>query len=733
MGILTKLVFFNIFNEVPVFEIMNSLLEISFSLPLTDSLLIFSVVLFVILAAPMVLRKFNIPSLVGLILAGLALGPHGLHVLNLDSSIRLFGKVGLLYIMFLAGLDLDMDEFRLQRWRSVGFGLLSFGFPMLLGYPVFRYILEFSPLQSLLIASLISTHTLVSYPLASRLGVGKNPVVAVAVGGTILTDTVVLLILAAIMRSVHGTLNHTFWIRLGVSVGLFFTAVLGLVPSGARWFFQKVQEDAPMQYLFVLGLVFLSGLLAELAGMDAIIGAFMAGLALNRLIPSSSALMNRIDFVGNTLFIPFFLLEVGMMVHLNAFLKGWTVLILAVVLLAVALSGKWLAAWVSQLGFGYSRSQRQLLFGLSSSRAAATLAVILVAYNASIVSDTVLNATIILILVTCLLSSFITERSARSLALENPQEAPPSRPVSRLLLPLANPANLIPMLDFAALLLPAVGAASLHAVHVIQEGSDAPELLRGSQDLLEKARKHLAASDRELQVASRIDLNTASGIHHQLQELGAEELILGYQTRRGPIGRLFGTTGSSLIQRYWNTIYCCRFVEPLVLTKRMWLFWPGYSEQELGFELLLERFAHLALQLGASQHHACSDGTFRRIKDWYAAHGPMAQQHWVPANTAVDFLACARSLSRHDMAILVQARKATLSYDPQTDAAMERIAKLLEEQSLLMVFPKQFEGGQEALAFQAPDLSLSPLQERMLRLGAWGKRLGKHLGRIRNS
>lgn len=713
---------------------MDRLLEISFSLPLKDSLLIFSVELFVILLAPLVLRKFNIPSLVGLILAGLALGPHGLHVLNLDSSIRLFGKVGLLYIMFLAGLDLDMDEFRQQRWRSVGFGLLSFGFPMLLGYPVFRYLLDFSPLQSLLIASLISTHTLVSYPLASRLGVGKNPVVAVAVGGTILTDTLVLLIFAAIMGSVHGTLNQAFWMRLGVSVALFFAAVLGLVPLVARWFFQKVQEDAPIQYLFVLGLVFLAGLLAELAGMDAIIGAFMAGLALNRLIPSSSALMNRIDFVGNTLFIPFFLLEVGMMVHLNAFLKGWTVLILAAVLLAVGFGGKWLASWVAQLGFHYSRSQRQLLFGLSSSRAAATLAVILVAYGASIVSDAVLNATIILILVSCLLSSFITEKSARILALDSPQAAGfSSRPASRLLLPLANPANLIPMLDFAALLLPPGDSTSLHAVHVIQEGGDASVLLRGSQDLLENARRHLAASDRELQVASRIDLNAASGIHHQLQELGAEELVLGYQTRKGALERLFGSTGSSLIQRYWNTIYCCRFVEPLPLTKRIWLFWPEFSEQELGFELLLERFAHLALQLGAGQHHLGSEGTFRRIQEWNAAHGPLAQQHWLPANTAADFLGGARSLSRHDLAILVQARKATLSYDPQTEAVMERIGKLLQEQSLLMVFPKQFEGSQETLAFRAPGLSLSPLQERMLRLGAWGKHLGRRLGRTRNS
>lgn len=709
---------------------MHQRLEITFSLPLTDSLLIFSVVLFVILLAPILLRSIKIPSLVGLILAGLALGPHGFHVLNLDSSIRLFGKVGLLYIMFLAGLDLDMDEFRLQRWRSVGFGLLSFGFPLLIGYPVCRFLLHYGSLQSLLIASLFSTHTLVSYPLANRLGVSKNPVVAVAVGGTIITDTLVLLIFAAIMGAVHGALNQAFWIRLGISVLLFIGAVLGLVPLGARWFFRKVQEDAPSQYLFVLGVVFLAGLMAELAGMDAIIGAFMAGLALNRLIPSSSALMNRIEFVGNTLFIPFFLLEVGMMVHLNAFLQGWGVIGLALVLLVVAFSGKWVAAWLTQLGFHYSRSQRQLLFGLSSSHAAATLAVILVAYNAGIVFDTVLNATVILILASCLISAVLTEKAARQLALERPALQPAHVGAqARLLIPLANPVNLAPLLDFAAWLTPRGSGHSLHAVHIVQEGSDAPEQLRSSRDLLDQAQKHLASSDRMLEVASRIDLNAATGIHHHLQELGAEELILGYQIRRGAFGRLFGTTGSSLIQQYWKTMYSCRLVEPLALTKRMWVFWPAYIEQEEGFELLLERFRHLALQLGASQHHVCHEITHRSIETWNAAHGPLSHQEWHSIRKASDMLSPVQGFNRHDLVLMIQARSGTLSYDPQTESIQERLTRRIPEHNLIVVFPSQREGSEDHSVILTPAPSLGPLQDSLNRLSGWRKYLGHLLRR----
>ncbi|HVB04130.1 MAG TPA: cation:proton antiporter, partial [Chitinophagaceae bacterium] len=394
-----------------------------FSLPLKDPVLIFSLLLFIILLAPVILRKFRIPSIIGLIIAGLVIGPHGLNLLsgslmvNDGSSINLFGKVGLLYIMFLAGLELDLNEFRRNRSRSLLFGILTFSFPFVMGTWVCLHLLHFSLMSSILISSMFSTHTLVAYPIASRLGLTRNKAVTVAVGGTIITDSAVLLILAIITGSSKGQLNQAFWIQMAISLVVFVSVVFWGFPVIGRWFFKNIKEDNASQYIFVLALVFLSAFMAEVAGIDAIIGAFMAGLALNRLIPHTSPIMNRIEFVGNALFIPFFLIGVGMLVDLRVLTNGTEALLVAGTLIAVSFTGKWIAAFLTQLFFRYSNLQRKVLFGLTSAHAAATLAVILVGYRIGLVNVEVLNGTVILILVTCLVASFITDKAGRKLAI----------------------------------------------------------------------------------------------------------------------------------------------------------------------------------------------------------------------------------------------------------------------------------------------------------------------------
>ena len=303
-------------------------LAMSLNLPLKDPVPIFSLVLFIVLLAPIVLRKFRIPSIIGLILAGVAIGDHGFDLIE-KGSIDLFGRAGLLYIMFLAGLELDMGEFRKNRNRSAVFGVLTFCIPMGLGMLVCNYILHFPFVATLLVSSMFSTHTLVAYPIASRLGITKNEAVTITVGGTIITDSAVLLILAVITGYGKGQLGQGFWIQLGVSIAIFTAAVLWGFPLLGRWFFRKIKDDKVTHFIFVFALVFLAAFLAELAGVDAIIGAFLAGLALNRLIPATSPLMNRIEFVGNAIFIPFFLISVGMLVDLHILLRGPQALIIA--------------------------------------------------------------------------------------------------------------------------------------------------------------------------------------------------------------------------------------------------------------------------------------------------------------------------------------------------------------------------------------------------------------------
>src|SRR5690554_3747007 len=349
-----------------------------FELPLGNPVLIFSLILFIILLSPILLRKLNIPGIIGLIIAGVVIGPHGLNILEKSSAIDLFSTIGLLYIMFIAGLELDMNEFKSNRNKSLLFGLFTFIFPLGIGFPVCYYLLGYDFNASFLTASMFATHTLVAYPIVSKLGVSKNQAVAITVGGTILTDTAVLIILAVIIGNSQGNLDKEFWIRLLVSLAIFSFIMFFIVPKIAKWFFRKLESEKHSHYIFLLSVVFFAAFLAEVAGVEPIIGAFVAGLALNKLIPHSSALMNRIEFIGNSLFIPFFLIGVGMLVDVSVITKGPNALIIAGTLSAVALIGKWLAALFTQLVFKYSAAQRQLIFGLSGAHAAATLAVILV-------------------------------------------------------------------------------------------------------------------------------------------------------------------------------------------------------------------------------------------------------------------------------------------------------------------------------------------------------------------
>jgi Kef-type K+ transport system membrane component KefB len=428
-----------------------------FDLPLNNPVLVFSLILFIILLAPIVLRRLNIPGIIGLIISGLIIGPYGLNFLEKNSAVDLFSTIGLLYIMFIAGLELDMNEFKRNRNKSILFGFFTFIVPFAIGFPVCHYLLGYDFNASLLTANMFSTQTLVTYPIVSKLGVSKNQAVAVTVGGTILTDTAVLILLAVIMGNSKGNLNQEFWIELGVSLVIFSAIMFLLIPRITKWFFTKLESEKHAHYIFVLSVVFFSAFLAEICGLEPIIGAFVAGLALNPLIPHSSALMNRIEFIGNSLFIPFFLISVGMLIDVRVILSGPMAIIIAAVLTISAIFGKWIAALFTQLILKYSQTQRQLIFGLSSAHAGAILAVVLVGYKAGILDENILNGTIILILITCLVASFATEKASKKILLTEKSTELSSSEINllkneQILLPIANLMNIEKLLEFALLI-----------------------------------------------------------------------------------------------------------------------------------------------------------------------------------------------------------------------------------------------------------------------------------------
>ncbi|HCB89033.1 MAG TPA: sodium:proton antiporter, partial [Porphyromonadaceae bacterium] len=429
-----------------------------FTLPFTNPVLIFAVLLAIVLLAPILLKRFNVPSIIGLIVAGVIIGPFGLNLIdNNHPGVSMFSTIGLLYIMFIVGLELDLNEFVANKNKSLVFGFFTFILPLSIGFPVCHYLLGYDINASFLTASMFATHTLVTYPIVSRMGVAKNQAVAITVGGTILTDTAVLIILALILSSSDGGLNLIFLLKLLVSLIVFSAIVFLLIPRITKWFFQKAEGEKYLHYIFVLFVVFFCGFLAELGGIEPIIGAFAAGLALNRLIPHSSALMNRIEFFGNSLFIPIFLISVGMLVNISVVFNGLTTVLIALALTVTAVFGKWVAAFFTQVIFKYSVTQRNIIFGLSSSHAAATIAVIIVGYNAGILDEYILNGTIILILLTCIVASLVTQKSAKELAISQ-ENAPFAESdlgafaQEKILVPIANPSNIGHHVELALLM-----------------------------------------------------------------------------------------------------------------------------------------------------------------------------------------------------------------------------------------------------------------------------------------
>jgi Kef-type K+ transport system membrane component KefB len=390
-----------------------------FDLPFTDPVLVFLLILIIVLLSPLLLEKIKIPYIVGFIIAGIIIGPHGFNLLSRNSGIGLFSTIGLLYLMFIAGIDLNLSEFKKQKHKSFVFGFLTFSLPILIGFPCCYYLLEYPLITSLLTSSMFATHTLVSYPIVKKYNISKNEAVAITVGGTILTDTAVLIILAVIIGADNRGLSALFWLKLCVSLIIFTVVVLLLVPRIAKWFFTKAESGKTTHYIFILTCLFSSAFFARLAGLEPIIGSFMAGLALNPIVADKSSLKKDIDFVGNSIFIPFFLISVGMVVDTHAFFKGSQAALVAITLTVVAIAGKWLAALVTQKAFNYSIGQRNLIFGLSSSHAAATMAIILIGFNVKIIDENILNGTIILILATCIVSSIATDLSGRTLIIDN--------------------------------------------------------------------------------------------------------------------------------------------------------------------------------------------------------------------------------------------------------------------------------------------------------------------------
>lgn len=707
------------------------LLSVDFSLPLKNPVLVFSILLFIILFSPILLRKFRLPGIIGLILSGILVGPYGFNLIERNEAIVLFSTIGLLYIMFLAGLELDMNEFKKNRYKSILFGFFTFVIPISIGYPVCHYLLGYDMLASVMIASMFATHTLVAYPIASRLGIVKNEAVAITVGGTIITDTAVLLILAVITGSKQGGLNQAFWIKLLISLTIFSIIVFYLLPPVARWFFRNIEGEKTSQYIFVLALVFLSAFLAELAGVEPIIGAFMSGLALNSLIPHTSPLMNRIEFVGNALFIPFFLISVGMLVDVKVLANGPWALIVAATLSVVAITGKWAAAWITQRVFRYTRYQRNVIWGLSNAHAAATLAVILVGYNIGILDENVLNGTIILILITCLVASFVTEGAGRNLAIAEREKLPEIKDLDeKILVPISNPANIEQLIDLAILLKDRRSTQPITALSVVQDDDEARERVVQNKQMLEKAIIHAAATDTKVTVDTRVALNVGNGISQYVKEKMISTVLIGWTGKAAKVeGKIFGTALDQLIQSNSQMVLVTQLRQPVNITRRIIAAVPANAQYEVGFTGWLQKLYLLAKETSSEINLYTAAKTFEAIRRYFAQNRIRANMQYHHFEDWEDFLILSKSVSRDDMLVVVSARKGSISYNIYLDEIPGKLPKYFKENNFMVIYPDQPGGEMLDSVITEEDISLSPIQDNIQRLSRFGKLLRRLFGK----
>jgi Kef-type K+ transport system membrane component KefB len=665
-----------------------------FHLPLTNPVLVFALILFIILLAPILLQRMRIPGIIGLIVSGVIIGPFGLNFLEKNSAVDLFSTIGLLYIMFIAGLELDMNEFKSNRNKSLLFGFFTFIMPLAIGYPVCRFLLGYDFNSSFLIASMFATHTLVAYPIVSRLGVSKNEAVAITVGGTILTDTAVLIILAIIMGNSQGNLDQQFWVRLGISVVVFSAIMFFLIPRIARWFFQKLEAEKHAHYIFVLFIVFFAAFLAEFSGLEPIIGAFVAGLALNQSIPHSSALMNRIEFIGNSLFIPFFLISVGMLVDVSVIFSGPTAIIVAVTLTVAAVIGKWFAAFFIQLVFKYSTAQRQLIFGLSSSHAAATLAVILVGYNAGILDDNVLNGTIILILVTCVIASFATEKAAKKIQLAGESESGlelknESIASEHILLPIANLMNFDKLLDFTLLIKDKKSENPITILSVVPNNAESEKNVLSTRKKLQAYETQGAATETRINTHVTIAINATAGIERISKEIMANIIVLGWPKKPGIIEKLIGERIYSIVNNVDKTLFISHQYKPLVSLKRIIVLAPPLSEIEFGFDTWLKKTLKLSTELtipvvifGTKKTY---DAVAQKIKTirWSGSISFKKFADWE------EFHLLSNDVDGDDLLIFISARKNAISYKKYLDHIPSKLERHFNANNKIVVFPQQ--------------------------------------------
>lgn len=685
------------------------LFDFSLQLPITDPTWIFFLVLAIILFAPILLDRLHIPHIIGMILAGVLIGGHGFNILERDSSFELFGKVGLYYIMFLAGLEMDMADFKKNKKKAFVFGLITFMIPTVLGIFSNMTILNYGIVTSILLASMFASHTLVSYPIISRYGLSRQKSVNITVGGTAITVILALFVLVIIAGMFKTEVDQVFWFLLIAKIALACFVIIFFFPRIGRWFFRQYQDNV-MQFVFVLAMLFLGAGIMELAGLEGILGAFLVGLVFNRLIPHVSPLMNHVEFVGNALFIPYFLIGVGMIIDVKSFFMEGKAFEVAIVMTLIPLVSKWIAAFITQKLYRMNSNERRIIFGLSSAKVAASLAAVLIGHDIimnngeRLLNDDVLNGTILMILITTIVSSFVTERASRKIAINNEaqEKVGETKGEENILIPISNPDNIVNLVNLALIIKNPKRKDGLVSLNVVNDHHGSTVKQAQGEKYLEKSAMISAAADVEMHTVSRYDLNIAAGIIHTIKEYNVSDVVIGLHRKINLVDSFWGGTAESLLKGTHRQIMIAKCLMPVNTLRRIIVAVPQKAEYEAGFTKWVNQLCRMGEQLGCRVHFFAHPETLDRIKVLISKKFKGLRSEFSELVDWDDLLLLTGQVNFDHLLVIISARKGSISYDTSFERLPSQLSKYFSNNSLLVVYPDQYGEPQDNVTFSDP-------------------------------
>ena len=685
------------------------MLNLSQYFPITDPTLIFFVVLLMILLSPIIMGRLRIPHIIGMVLAGVLVGKYGLNILGRDASFELFGRVGLYYIMFLAGLEMDMEGLKKNRNRVMGFGMLTFLVPFAMTYFMGVSLLGYIPLASLLLAAIMASNTLIAYPIVGRYGLTRHTSSTLSVGSSMMALFMALIVMASIVNSFHGNGGILFWLLFILKFVAYCVGLIMVIPRVTRWFLRRY-SDAVMQFIFILAVVFLSAALSDAVGLEGIFGAFMSGLILNRFVPKVSPLMNRIEFTGNALFIPYFLIGVGMLINVRLLFAGSKILWVVFCIVFFGTLGKAVAAYLAARIFRMSWLAGHMMFGLTSAHAAGAIAMVMVGRRLEVApgqylfGDEVLNGIVIMILFTCVISTVITERAAQRLRLQEKEDQNMMKNLDdeKILIPVKYPEYSDNLVTMATLMRNPRLKRELVALNVVYDDVNMRHNQAEGQRLLDHLCHLASASDVPMVTQVRVAANIANGIKHAFKEFQASEILMGLHFHKEINRSFWGEFTRSLYNGLSRQIIVTRILQPLNTIRRIQVAIPSRAEFEPGFYRWLERLARMAGNLECRIAFHGRNETLQLVNEFIRNRFPSVRAEYEEMAHWKDLPTLGSQVREDHLFVIVTARKGTISYKTAMERLPEELNKFIKGKTIMIIFPDQYGSEMDDMTFAQP-------------------------------